>query len=77
MNKLKILRDERGLTREELAVKLGLSGRYIGFIESEDRQPSLNTAKSIAEFFGKTVDEIFLNVKCTDSTLEGDNEKEV
>lgn len=69
MKNLKTLRENAGLTREELAVKLGLSGRYIAFIEDGERTPSLNTAKSIANYFNVTVDEIFLNTKCTNSTL--------
>lgn len=69
MKDLKTLRKNAGLTREELAVKLGLSGRYIAFIEDGERTPSLNTANLIANYFGTSVDEIFLNTECTNSTF--------
>nr|DAN91232.1 MAG TPA: Helix-turn-helix XRE-family like protein [Bacteriophage sp.] len=69
MNKLKEFREEKKLTQTELAAKSGISQRYIAFIESGDRTPSLNSALRIAEVLGRSVEEIFfLPNKCTNST---------
>ena len=69
MNKLKAFRKERKLTQTELAARSGISQRYIAFIESGDRTPSLNSALRIADVLGRSVEEIFfLPNKCTNST---------
>lgn len=62
------LRDERikaGLSQTQLAAKVGVSARYIAFIESGNRTPSFSLAAKIAGVFSKTVDEIFLSKRCT------------
>lgn len=52
-HKLKELRESKGLTQEELAIKLGKSRGYIGDIEN-GRRPYLrkSTVAEFAEFFG-------------------------
>lgn len=69
MNKLKEYREKKSLSREQLAVELGVSGRYIAFLEQGERTPSLNTAIKIANYFGTSIEDIFLNKKCTKSTF--------
>lgn len=57
--KLRTLRKQHNLTMRELADKLGLSTHgYIGDLESGRRQPSLELAVKIADFFGVTVDQL-------------------
>lgn len=69
MNNIKKYREENSLTREQLASELGLTGRYIAFLERGERTPSLNTAVKISEYFGVKIEDIFLNNKCTKSTF--------
>lgn len=60
MSKLKELRTNANLSQNELAIKVGVTPKYIGFLENEERTPSLDVAKRIADCFNLTVDEIFL-----------------
>lgn len=46
--RIKSLREERGLTQVELAVIVNLSTVYIGFIENGRRRPSLRTLDKLA-----------------------------
>ena len=39
--RIKELRDERGLTQEQLAEKLGVSANYVGMIERAERNTAL------------------------------------
>lgn len=57
--KIKILRTERGITQEDLAIDLGVNRSIISEIERGTFNPSLKLAFSIANYFNKTVDEIF------------------
>lgn len=57
--KIKILRAERNLTQEDLAIDLGINRGTILEIERGTFNPSLKLAFSIAKYFNKTVDEIF------------------
>jgi len=49
--KIRALREEKGMTLEELGKQLGLSLTYLSEIERETRIPSLPTLKKISEFF--------------------------
>lgn len=69
MNRLKECRENKALSREQLAVELGVSVRYIGFLERGERTPSLCMAQKIADYFGTSIEDIFLNKKCTKSTF--------
>ncbi|MBN1039353.1 transcriptional regulator [Clostridium botulinum] len=64
--KIKLLRVERGITQEDLAIDLGVNRSTISEIERGTFNPSLKLAFSIANYFGRTIDEIF-------EILEGDN----
>lgn len=57
--KVKKLRKNHGLTQEELAVKIGVSSAYIGFIEQGQRNPSINTADKIARVLGVKFSDLF------------------
>ena len=58
-NRLAVLRAERGLSRKNLAGKLGVNYQTIGYIERGDYNPSLELALAIAEFFRLPVEAIF------------------
>lgn len=68
MNNLKYYRHEKGISQEELAIRIGVSQRHIAFIESGNRTPSLKIALKIAKFFDIKIEDIFLPLKCTNST---------
>ena len=70
INSLKEYRERADLSQDKLASLVGVTQRYIGFIEAGDRNPSLKVAKKIADALNSTVDEIFLTKKCTDCTQE-------
>lgn len=46
--KIKKLREARGLTQVELAVIINISPVYVGFIENGRRRPSLRTLERLA-----------------------------
>jgi putative transcriptional regulator len=58
-NRLAVLRAERGLSRKQLADKLGINYQTIGYIERGDYNPSLELSLTIAEFFRLPVEAIF------------------
>ena len=59
-NRLRELREEKGLTQEELAKALGVTRQTIIAIEKGKYDPSLKLAFRIARFFGKRIEDIFL-----------------
>lgn len=58
-NRLATLRTMHGLSRQELADKVGVNYQTIGFIERGDYSPSLELAFAIAGVFQVRVDEVF------------------
>ncbi len=59
MNKLKEKRIKRNISRMELAIAVGVGARYIGFIEENKRNPSLDIAYRIARKLETSIEEIF------------------
>jgi len=59
-NILRKLREERGLTQEELAKALGVTRQTIIAIEKGRYDPSLRLAFKIARFFGVKIEDVFL-----------------
>jgi transcriptional regulator with XRE-family HTH domain len=47
--KIRLYRKKAGLTQEVMAEKLGLSSKYIQFIENGQRRPSLKVVYKIAK----------------------------
>lgn len=68
MSVLKNLRLKNNLTQQELANLVGCTPKYIGFLENEERTPSLNIAIKISKLFNLPIEDIFLNKKCTKCT---------
>ncbi|MBC6971943.1 helix-turn-helix transcriptional regulator [Bacillus sp. Xin] len=59
MNKITNLRKEKGITQEELAVKIGITRAYLSNLENGKHKPSLDVALKIAEALESTVEKIF------------------
>ena len=58
--RLKQLRKEMGLSQEEFARALRVSRQTVSSIENGKYNPSLELAFQIADFFQKTIEELFL-----------------
>lgn len=56
--KLATLRNDRNLTQKELGIEVGVSTASIAMYELDERVPRDEIKKRIANFFGKTVQEI-------------------
>ncbi|WP_457751174.1 helix-turn-helix transcriptional regulator [Thermococcus sp.] len=59
-NRLRELREEKGLTQEKLAKALGVTRQTIIAIEKGRYDPSLRLAFKIARFFGLKIEDIFI-----------------
>ncbi len=58
-NRVALLRTELGISRQELAEKVGVNYQTIGFIERGDYSPSLELAFKIAAYFNVELTEVF------------------
>ncbi|MDX2225370.1 MAG: helix-turn-helix transcriptional regulator [Rhodospirillaceae bacterium] len=56
---IRVFREWRGLTQSELAKKAGVGKSMLSQIENGSKDPSLATARRLAECLGVTLDEIF------------------
>lgn len=56
MNRLKFLREEKGLFQSDIAKILGVSVAAIGFYENEKRDMSPETIIKLAEYFNVSTD---------------------
>ncbi|MBQ3077745.1 MAG: helix-turn-helix transcriptional regulator [Clostridia bacterium] len=62
-NRVETLRRARGLSQEEFARALGVSRQTVSAIERGKYNPSLELAFQLAEFFGMSIEEIFVYKK--------------
>ncbi|MDO6849222.1 helix-turn-helix domain-containing protein [Priestia megaterium] len=60
MERTKLIDLRSGKARHQTAKEIGITPQMLGAIERGDRTPSLPLAKKIADYYGKSVDEIFL-----------------
>jgi transcriptional regulator with XRE-family HTH domain len=58
-NRIKELRDQKGISQEELAHRAGLSRTGMGFLETGKRWPRLDTLMKVADGLNITLDELF------------------
>ncbi len=58
-NRISVLREERGISRKELAEKIGVNFQTVGYLEREEYNPSLDLAFRISEYFQLPVELIF------------------
>jgi transcriptional regulator with XRE-family HTH domain len=54
--KLRLLREQHGLSHEQLARQLGIAKSYISHLENGKRKPGTEISIKIATYFGITVD---------------------
>lgn len=59
-NRIRELREARGLSQEELARRLEVSRQTVNAIENDRYDPMLPLAFRIAKAFGKKIEEVFL-----------------
>ncbi|HPQ40148.1 MAG TPA: helix-turn-helix transcriptional regulator [bacterium] len=58
-NRISVLRQERGISRKELADAVGINFQTVGYLERQEYNPSLDLAFRISEFFGFSVEFVF------------------
>ena len=58
-NRIALLREERGVSRKELAEIIGVNFQTVGYLERGEYNPSLDLALKISEFFDLPVEFIF------------------
>ncbi len=58
-NRLEVLRAEHGLSRQQLADKLGVNYQTVGYLERGEWNPSLELALRVAELFSVPVEVVF------------------
>lgn len=59
-NRVEELRKERGLSQEAFARAVRVSRQTVSSIETGKYNPSLDLAFAIANFFGRSIEEIFI-----------------
>ena len=59
-NRLEELRREKGIKQEELAAAMEVSRQTIGSLENGRYNPSLILAFKLAQYFGRSIEEIFI-----------------
>jgi putative transcriptional regulator len=59
INRLRVLRAERGWSQQDLAERIGVSRQSVNAIETGRYDPSLPLAFRIAELFGLAIEAVF------------------
>ena len=59
-NKIEAIRKEQGILQEELAKAMGVSRQTISSLENGRYNPSILLAHKLANFFGMTIEEVFI-----------------
>lgn len=59
-NKIRELREEKGMTQEQLGEMVGVSRQAINAIETEKFEPSIWLAYDISQVFDCSIEDIFL-----------------
>lgn len=59
-NKVEQFRKKAGMNQDEFAKAISVSRQTVSSIETGKYNPSLELAFTIADFFGKSVEEIFI-----------------
>lgn len=59
-NRIEEIRNERGIRQDELAKLIGVSRQTISSLENGRYNPSILLAHKIAQFFGMSIEEVFL-----------------
>ncbi len=69
-NRISALRKERGISRRDLAEKIGVNFQTVGYLEREEYSPSLDLAFRICDFFDLPVDFIFSTEQMKPMSME-------
>jgi len=56
MERLRLLREEKGLTQDNIALHLNTGRNTISRYENGEREPDYDTVKKLADYFDTTVD---------------------
>ena len=59
-NKIEEIRKEKGIRQEEFAKSMGVSRQTISSLENGRYNPSIILAYKIAQYFGMTIEEVFI-----------------
>ena len=59
-NRIEEIRKERGIRQEDFAKLMGVSRQTISSLETGRYNPAIFLAHKIAQFFGMTIEEVFL-----------------
>ena len=59
-NRLREMREDKGMTQEEVAIRVGVSRQTIISLEKGRYNPSILLAYRLARLFGSSIEELFL-----------------
>lgn len=59
-NRIEEIRNEKGVRQEDLARLMGVSRQTISSLENGRYNPSILLAHKIAQYFGMTIEEVFI-----------------
>ena len=59
-NRIEEIRKEKGIRQEEFAKNMGVSRQTISSLENGRYNPSIILAYKIAQYFGMTIEEVFI-----------------
>lgn len=59
-NRIEAIRKERGIRQEDFAKSMGVSRQTISSLETGRYNPSIILAYKIAQYFGMTIEEVFI-----------------
>ncbi len=59
-NRIEAIRKERAIRQEEFAKAMGVSRQTISSLENGRYNPSILLAHKIAQYFGMTIEEVFI-----------------
>ena len=59
-NRIEEIRKEKGIRQEEFAKSMGVSRQTISSLENGRYNPSIVLAYKIAQYFGMTIEEVFV-----------------
>ena len=57
--RIRQIREEKGITQEDLAGEAGLNRAYVGYIERGERNPSTSTLEKIAKSLKVALKDLF------------------
>jgi DNA-binding XRE family transcriptional regulator len=66
-NRIADLRERAGLSRVELAHRVGVNPQTIGYLERGEYNPSLTLAFRLADLFDLRIDQIFVRQKAEEA----------